>query len=111
MYHLDFSIVKKIITSFKEKFSASKPSPKPHRSRKRKVTQAHIDKVSKFMKSNQGKHVTFAEVKDALKAKLNLCPISSWSIRRILKNELKYTYGKISSVKCKFLQLEYIQKY
>ena len=110
-YKQNIEKVIEIITDFK--IAASKrnriASNYPY-SFRRKVTNQHIDAVKEFLIKHKGEHFTIDMIQFYLKEEyLELPMISDWSIRKILNQNLKYSYKKICLVHKKMITTKYLR--
>ena len=66
----------------------------------RKIKPQHVAAVKKFLFESKGKHITVEWIKIHLQENYsNLPMISDWSIRKILKSKLNYSYKKVCLIK------------
>lgn len=70
----------------------------PKERSKIKVTKDHISNVQDFMKTRVGKYTKVADIKNSIQLNSNLTPVSNWSIRNRLRNNLKFVYRKVDQV-------------
>ena len=80
-----------------EKVERSKKKDRQHRAKK--VTEFHIQEISKFCIEHSSKRITVGKIQNHLKTKCSdLETISDWSIVSILKKKLNLSYKKCNKM-------------
>ena len=80
--------------------------------RRSKIKNLHIKAIKEFIKSHEGQHFTVNEIKIYLQTNFpDMIQLSEWSIRKILKLSLRYSYKKVNFIQKKVFKDEYVRRF
>ena len=83
---------RKEIKSLRENCSAN------DRKRKRKVTELHIAELKDYLMSNEGKRTNLSQITSAVNQKLPGASVWKETVRRIMKEDLKKSFKRVSII-------------
>ena len=107
-FNLEEWRVLEIISKFETIQKRGKEFSSSSRRASRKIMTQHSDAIRKFLDEHKGKHITVDKIKLYLNENnIDLPKISDWSIRRILKTKLKYSYKRIWLINKKMFTANY----
>ena len=76
-----------------------------------KITTGHIEKVRRFVKTKEGWLYNVDMITSSIKRDPSLSNLSTFSVRKILKRDLKMRYKKVDSIDVKVFQKDNIRKF
>ena len=95
----------------KRRAAEAKASLMMKRRTSRRISQAHAESVSEFLKTKRLWRVTVKHIMTYIESSTNLSKLSSFSIRKILRQSLNYSYKKFDILCSISLKQDYIRKF
>ena len=105
-------LIRHIVKTYRKRRAAeAKASLMMKRRTPRRISQAHVESVSEFLKTKRLWRVTVKDIMTYIESSTNLSKLSSFSIRKILSQSLNYSYKKVDKLCNISLKQDNIRKF